>query len=41
MVVAVLQAIVNFNVQQQKFDFLIYLIPKTVTILLGKVERST
>jgi len=41
MVIALLQAIVDSNLHQQKFEFLIYLMPKTVSILLGKIERST
>jgi len=41
MIVAVLQAIVDSNLHQQKFEFLIYLQAKTVRMLLGKIERST
>ena len=40
MVIAVLQAIVDSNAKQQNFDFLIFLMPKTVNILIGKIERS-
>jgi hypothetical protein len=40
-VVALLQAIVEWNHGQQKYEFLIYLMPKTISIILGKIERST
>ena len=41
MITAVLQAVIDNNIQANKFEFLIYLMPKSVSILLGKIERNT
>ena len=35
-----LRCILNYNLQSQKYDFLVYLMPKTLPVLTGKLEKS-